>query len=141
MTSRLQARLLAQRALFQRLNANQKPSRLNAGFTLIELLVVIVIVGILSAIAIPSFLNQRNRAYEASGRSWAAGEARKCSAAQAAGASSDFTSTSFPSGISPVTASATGDCTSTFAWGVQGGPSGTRTYTVDSAGGITISGS
>jgi type IV pilus assembly protein PilA len=54
-----------QAKFLQHLNSNKAN---NEGFTLIELLVVIIIIGILAAIALPSFLNQAAKARQAEGK-------------------------------------------------------------------------
>ena len=54
--------ILNQRLKLALLRRQKRASALQQGFTLVELMIVIVIVGILSAVALPNFLSQTSKA-------------------------------------------------------------------------------
>ena len=70
-------------ALLRNLNAKQsgKKNWLQKGFTLVELMIVIVIVGILSAVALPNFLNQTSKAKATEAKTLGASAAKEAQVA------------------------------------------------------------
>jgi type IV pilus assembly protein PilA len=75
------------------LKSKKRQSKLAKGFTLVELMIVIVIVGILSAVALPNFLSQTERAKATEGTSKLSGLLKEAHAEyQLAGTEADAVS-------------------------------------------------
>ena len=124
--------LTKRRLLMLVANKPRQRSLLQKGFTLVELMIVIVIVGILSAVALPNFLNQTSKAKATEAKTLSASAAKEAQVAWTESGASGLTAWS-------AAAADGGQCpaaTTNFAFACAGGtPSAvtiTATGTADS---------
>ncbi len=114
-------------ALLKRKNAK---SALAKGFTLIELIIAIAIIGVLTGIALPKFLDQSDNAKTKAGNAWASANARACAVLLVTGQTSQFEAQIGPNGGAKPTACAA-DTTYT-----GDSPAGAKSYKVVAGGDI-----
>jgi prepilin-type N-terminal cleavage/methylation domain-containing protein len=102
---------------------------LQKGFTLVELLIVVVILGILSSIALPAFLNQRDTATAGAKDAWAKANASSCAQLLLLNQEGQFTAQAGPDGTAAPEAA---DCADNAAF-----EGGNNTYTANEDGQVT----
>ena len=118
------------------LNRKKGNNALEKGFTLVELMIVIVIVGILSAVALPNFLSQTEKARMTEARTQAKAFLTNYHLSELDGTQADALKRVTSDGACPVdTTNFTYTCTAGQI--VASGAAGSLTATVDSSGVIS----
>jgi type IV pilus assembly protein PilA len=82
-------RVRTQLELLKKLRDKKNP--LQKGFTLVELMITVAVIGVLSAVALPQFLQARNAATAGAAVGEVLGLAKECATGQASGVGSEVT--------------------------------------------------